>query len=81
MAKKELSFEEAMQQLDAIVRRLEKGDVPLEESLALFEEGSSLIARCSKLLDAAEQKVVMLKKGADGAPEELPFESEESGDA
>ncbi len=77
MAKKELSFEEAMQQLEEIVRRLEKGDVPLEESLALFEKGSGLIARCSKLLDEAEQKVVRLKKGSDGSPEELPFESED----
>lgn len=77
MAKKELSFEEAMQQLEEIVRRLEKGDVPLEESLALFEKGSGLISRCSKLLDEAEQKVVRLKKGSDGSPEELPFESED----
>ena len=76
MANKQLSFEEAMQKLDGIVRRLENGDVPLEESLALFEEGSGLIARCSELLDAAEQKVVMLKKSAGGAPEEIPFESE-----
>ncbi len=77
MAKKELSYEEAMQQLEEIVRRLEKGDVPLEESLALFEKGSGLIARCSKLLDEAEQKVIRLKKGSDGAPVELPFESED----
>ena len=77
MAKKELSFEASMQRLDEIVRQLERGDVPLEESLALFEEGSGLIARCSNLLDTAEQKVVMLKKGADGNPVELPFESEE----
>lgn len=77
MAKKELSFEASMQRLDEIVRQLERGDVPLEESLALFEEGSGLIARCSNLLDTAEQKVVKLKKGADGNPIELPFESEE----
>ena len=77
MAKKAMSFEESMQRLDAIVRQLERGDVPLEESLALFEEGAGLIAGCSKLLDTAEQKVIMLKKGSDGAPQELPFESEE----
>lgn len=76
MAKKSLSFEESMQRLDDIVRRLERGDVPLEESLALFEEGSGLIAQCSKLLDNAEQTVIKLKKGSDGAPVELPFESE-----
>lgn len=76
MAKKALSFEESMQRLDAIVRQLERGDASLDESLALFEEGSGLIAQCSKLLDLAEQKVVKLKKSSDGTPEELPFESE-----
>ena len=77
MAKKTLSFEEAMQRLEEIVRLLERGDVPLEESLALFEEGSGLIAQCSKLLDHAEQKVIKLKKGSYGAPVELPFDAEE----
>lgn len=78
MAKKTLSFEESMQQIEEIVRLLERGDVPLEESLALFEEGSGLIAQCSKLLNEAEQKVVKLKKGIDGKPIELPFDAEES---
>lgn len=78
MAKKTLSFEESMQRIEEIVRLLERGDVPLEESLALFEEGSGLIAQCSKLLNEAEQKVVKLKKGIDGKPIELPFDAEES---
>ena len=60
-----------------IVKRLEKGDVPLDASLALFEEGSRLLAACNEMLDTAEQKVVQLKKGNDGAPVELPFETEE----
>ena len=77
MAKKTLSFEESMQRLEEIVRLLERGDVPLEESLALFEEGSGLIARCSKLLDNAEQKVIKLKKGSDGTPIEMPFDTED----
>ena len=76
MAKKALSFEESMQRLDEIVRQLERGDVSLDDSLTLFEEGSALLAQCSKLLDQAEQKVVKLKKGSDGKPEELPFENE-----
>lgn len=76
MSKKALSFEESMQRLDEIVRQLERGDVSLDESLTLFEEGSALLAQCSKLLDQAEQKVVKLKKGSDGKPEELPFENE-----
>ena len=77
MPKKTLSFEESMQRLEEIVRLLERGDVPLEESLALFEEGSGLIAQCGKLLDSAEQKVIKLKKGSDGMPIELPFDTEE----
>ena len=77
MAKKSLSFEDSVKRLEEIVRLLERGDVPLEESLALFEEGSGLIAQCSKLLDGAEQKVMKLKKGSDGTPVALPFDSEE----
>ena len=77
MAKKTLSFEQSMQRLEEIVRLLERGDVPLEESLALFEEGSGLIAQCSKLLDNAEQKVIKLKKGSDGTPIEMPFDTED----
>ena len=77
MQEKQRSFEASIQRLNEIVTLLEKGDVPLEQSLALFEEGTKLIAACSKQLDQAEQKVVKLMKGADGAPVELPFETEE----
>ena len=71
------SFEESINRLDEIVRSLEKGDAPLSESLKLFEEGTSLIANCDKLLNDAEQMVVKLKKGTDGEPVELPFEDAE----
>ena len=77
MEKKELSFEESMKRLDEIVKGLEKGDVTLSDSMALFEEGTALIRRCTSLLDGAEQQVVRLKKGPDGAPEELPFDAAE----
>lgn len=78
MAKQQkLTFEASMQRLDEIVKQLEKGDVPLDASLALFEEGSHLLKTCNEMLDTAEQKVVQLKKGGDGAPVELPFETEE----
>ncbi len=77
MAKSNLSFEQSMQRLDEIVRLLEKGEAPLDESLALFEEGTALIAVCGKMLDSAEQKVVMLKKGENGGPIETPFEGGE----
>ena len=76
MADKKLTFEQALTRLDEIVRHLEKGDLPLSESLSLFEEGTSLLASASKILDEAEQKVVKLRKGADRQPEELPFEEE-----
>ena len=76
MGSKKLSFEESLARLDEIVRHLEKGDLPLSESLAIFEEGTALITACSKMLDEAEQKVVKLKKGADRSPVELDFEDE-----
>ena len=76
MAGKKLSFEQSMARLDEIVRHLEKGDMPLTDSLALFEEGAALIRSCEKQLDEAEQKVVKLRKGPDRQPEELPFEDE-----
>ena len=74
--KNPLNFEESLSRLDEIVRHLEKGDLPLSESLSLYEEGTALIASCSKMLDEAEQKVVKLKKGPDRSPVELAFESE-----
>lgn len=76
MAGKKLSFEQSMARLDEIVCHLEKGDMPLNDSLALFEEGTALIRSCEKQLDEAEQKVVKLRKGPDREPEELPFEDE-----
>ena len=77
MAKSNLSFEQSMQRLDEITRQLERGEAPLDESLALFEEGTALIAACGKMLDRAEQKVVMLKKGENGEPTEAPLEGGE----
>ncbi len=70
------SFEQKLSRLEEIVRHLEKGDLPLSDSLALFEEGTGLLTACSKMLEEAEQKVVKLRKGADRQPEELPFEDE-----
>ena len=74
--KQNLNFEESLTRLEEIVRHLEKGDLPLNDSLTLYEEGTGLIAACSKLLDEAEQKVVKLKKGPDRQPIETDFEEE-----
>ena len=76
-ARKKQSFEEALKRLEEIVAALERGDTPLGESMKLFEEGTGLIGTCSALLDAAEQQVVRLRKGPDGAPEELSFDAAE----
>ena len=73
------SFEENIARLEEIVSLLEKGEAPLADSLALFEEGTKLAAQCGKLLDQAEQKVVKLSKGPDGAPVESDFTGEAEG--
>ena len=66
-------FEECLQRLEKIVQELEKGDVPLEASLTLFEEGMHLSSTCRKELEQAEGKVeVLLKKN--GKLQAEPFE-------
>ena len=77
MQEQKATFEQNIHRLEEIVAALEKGDAPLADSLALFEEGTRLIAACSGELDRAEQQVVKLMKGADGAPVELPFADKE----
>lgn len=69
-----LSFEQSLKRLEEIVKQMEQGQVSLEESLKLFEEGTALAASCSAQLDAAELKVVRLMKGPDGTPVEMEFE-------
>lgn len=73
-----VGFEEALEQLEARVRRLEAGDVPLDEALALFEEGVALARTCHAHLDAAEQRVASLTMGAAGV-EEQPLPEPEDG--
>ncbi len=73
MSKKNATFEENMQRLEQIVRAMEKGDVPLEESLKLFQEGTELVKCCTKLLDDAEQQVTKIVTQADGSPSEEVF--------
>ena len=63
MSDKKMSFEEAVARLDKIVRDLENGKAPLSDSLALFEEGVSLVRQCSEELDVAEKKIIELTDG------------------
>ena len=59
---KELKFEEAMRRLSEIVQTLESGEAPLDDSIALFEEGMKLSKRCTEILEQAEQKVQFLQE-------------------
>jgi len=63
----ELSFEEALRRLEAIVQQLERGDVPLDQSITLFEQGNKLREQCQKRLDAAQTRIEQIVSGADGA--------------
>ena len=70
------TFEESMQRLEQIVRAMERGDVALEESLKLFQEGTELVRSCNKLLDDAQLQVKKIMTAPDGSPLEEAFEDE-----
>ena len=76
MDKKNRTFEENMLRLEEIVRSMERGDVALEESLKLFQEGTELVRNCGKLLDEAEMAVKKVTADADGCPAEEDFTDE-----
>jgi exodeoxyribonuclease VII small subunit len=69
----EPTFEEALGQLEALVTRLEAGDLPLEEALRAFEEGVRLTRLCAERLEDAERRVRLLTRRPDGTEEEVPF--------
>ena len=77
MAETSKSFEASMERLETIVRQLEQGNAPLEESLKLFQEGTALVQSCAKLLDSAEQEIVKLTKTADCTPAETEYVRDE----
>ena len=73
MEKKNQSFESNMQRLEQIVRAMERGDVALEESLRLFQEGTELVRSCNELLENAQLQVKMSMTAPDGTPREEDF--------
>lgn len=77
MKKNQESFEEAFEKLEAIVHKMDEGELPLDESLQAFEEGVRLIRLCVKMLDAAEAKVETLLKDPKGLLTTQPYEPEE----
>ncbi|UWR22575.1 exodeoxyribonuclease VII small subunit [Sulfitobacter sp. S190] len=67
----EMSFEAAMAELEKVLGQLERGDVALDESIALYERGAALKARCEAKLKEAEEKVAAITLDGDGTPEGL----------
>ena len=76
MNRKNASFETNMQRLEQIVRAMERGDVPLEESLKLFQEGTDLVRSCNQLLNEAQLQVKKIITAPDGSPVEEALDDE-----
>ena len=73
MSQNNATFEDNMKRLEQIVRAMERGDVPLEESLKMFQEGTELVRSCSKILDEAQLIVKKIASAPDGSPTEEDF--------
>jgi len=78
MAQKSNEFEKSFQQLEEIVKRLEGENLPLDESLQLFEEGIRLSRFCNQKLEEVEKKIELILADAKGQPRVEPFEEEEA---
>ena len=76
MNSKNKTFEQSMTRLEEIVRTMERGEAPLEESLKLFQEGTELIRSCGKILEDAELQVKKILTAPDGSPVEVEFDHE-----
>ena len=70
------TFEQNLRRLEEIVRAIERGDVALEESLRLFQEGTELVRSCGKLLDEAQLQVKKIMTAPDGTPVEEALQDE-----
>ena len=76
MNEKNVTFEANIQRLEQIVRAMERGDVPLDESLKLFQEGTELVRVCGKMLEDAQLQIEKVVKGSDGNPTFEEFKDE-----
>ncbi len=75
MAKKKLTFEEALKQLESIAEQIEQGKIGLEESINQYERGMALVKKCRSILSKAEHKIQQLQERNDGSLGTVPFEA------
>jgi exodeoxyribonuclease VII small subunit len=78
MAKRKVSFEEALKQLETLAEQIEQGKIGLEESIQKYEEGMSLVRQCREILSQAELRIQQLQQRSDGSLEAKPFVKEET---
>ena len=74
---KDIKFEEAMQRLESEVKKLESGNMTLDQSIESFEEAVKLVKICNEKLESAERRVRILTESGDGSITDLPFDSED----
>ncbi len=74
---KDMNFEEAMTKLEGEVRRLEAGNMSLDQSISAFEEAVKLVKVCNEKLENAERRVRILTESADGSITDLPFDADD----
>ena len=76
-AKKKQTFEELLEQVEALIGEMESGALPLEDALKRYEEGMQALTAMEKELQSAQQKLTVLRRAADGSDEEVPLEVDE----
>lgn len=72
--KKKLTFEQQLEAVEALISGMESGSMPLEESMRRYEEGMAMIASMEKELLSAQQRLTVIRRGAEGENEEVPME-------
>lgn len=77
MAKRKLSFEEALAQLETIAEQIEEGKIGLEESITQYERGMGLVKQCRDILTKAEHRIQKLQERADGSLRTVPFQRDQ----
>ena len=76
--KKKLTFEQQLEAVEALISGMESGSMPLEESMRRYEEGMAMIASMEKELQAAQQRLTVIRQGAEGEDEEVPLEVDDA---